>query len=105
MASYVPFPDPLAVPENGGYQVTAPRKVIARLLEEKREGFSAEAPIGELPSVGRATVNRAINLFPEAGVVCKLPTFTAPAAMATTTPRCASNGAQWMNSARRRSNG
>ncbi len=62
----------MAVLENRGYRATEPRKAIARLLEQKHEGFTTEALIQELPSVGRATVFRTIKLFLEAGVVCKL---------------------------------
>ena len=55
-----------------GYRATAPRKAIARHLEQKHEGFTVEALSEELPSVGRATVYRTIKLFLEAGVVCRL---------------------------------
>ena len=63
----------MEVLEDRGYRATAPRKTIAKLLEQKREGFTAEALSEELPSVGRATVYRTIRLFLEAGVVCKVP--------------------------------
>ncbi len=66
-------PNLMAVLENRGYRVTAPRKAIARLLEQKHEGFTAGTLVEELPSVGRATVFRTLKLFLEAGVVCKLP--------------------------------
>ena len=62
----------MAVLENRGYRITAPRKAIVELLEQKHEGFTAEALNKELPSVGRATIYRNIKLFLEAGVVCKL---------------------------------
>ena len=75
MVPDAPYPDLLAVLESGGYRATAPRKAIASLLARKQEGFSAEALSYELPSVGRATVYRTINLFLEAGVVCKLATL------------------------------
>ncbi|MDE2861655.1 MAG: Fur family transcriptional regulator [Chloroflexota bacterium] len=55
-----------------GYKATAPRKAIADLLEQKHQGFTAEALSEELPSVSRATVYRNIKLFIEAGVVCRL---------------------------------
>ena len=58
--------------ENRGYRATAPRKAIARLLEQKYEGFTVEALSEELPSVGRATVYRTVKLLLEAGVICKL---------------------------------
>ena len=58
--------------EELGYRATAPRKAIAKLLEQKQDSFTAEALSEELPSVGRATVFRTIKLLLEAGAVCKL---------------------------------
>ena len=71
--THTPRPDLMEVLENRGYRATAPRKAIAKLLEQKRDGFSVEALSEELPSVGRATVYRTIKLFLEMGVVCKIP--------------------------------
>ena len=65
----------MAVLEDRGYRATAPREAIANLLEQKHEGFTAEALNEELPSVGRATVYRTIKLFIEAGAVCRLATI------------------------------
>ena len=67
-----PRPSLMEVLESRGYRPTAPRKAIAKLLEQKDAGFTVEALSEELPSVGRATVYRTINLFLEAGVICKL---------------------------------
>ena len=58
-----------------GYRITAPRRMIAGLMERKREGFTAEMLCEELPSVGRATVFRTIKLFVEVGALCKLATM------------------------------
>ena len=55
-----------------GYSTTAPRKAIAKLLEQKHEGFTAETLCEELPSVGRSTVYRTIKLYLAAGAICKL---------------------------------
>ena len=66
------YPDLLAVLESSGYRATAPRKAIAGLLQEKHDGFTAEAISDELPSVGRATVYRTIKVLLQAGAVCKL---------------------------------
>ena len=66
-------PDLTAVLEDQGYRLTAPRKAITELLQQKHEGFTAEALSEELPSVGRATVFRTIKLLLEAGVVCRIP--------------------------------
>ena len=65
----------MAMLEGRGYRATAPRKEIASLLEQKQDGFTAEALSDELPSVGRATVYRTIKLLLEAGAVCKLATM------------------------------
>ena len=65
----------MAVLEGLGYRATAPRKAIAKLLEQKHDTFTLEALSEELPSVGRATVFRTIKLLLEAGVVCKLATI------------------------------
>ena len=58
-----------------GYRITAQRRVIARLLEQKREGITAQSLCEELPSVGRATVFRTLKLFLEVGMLCKLDTI------------------------------
>ena len=63
----------MAALKTRGYRATAPRKTIAKLLEQTNEGFTAEAISEELPSVSRATVYRTVKLLLEAGVVCKIP--------------------------------
>ncbi len=65
-------PDPMEALENRGYRSTAPRKAIARLLEQKSGGFTAQALSEELPWVGRATIYRTVKILLEAGVICKL---------------------------------
>ena len=65
----------MPVLEELGYRATAPRKAIAKLLEQKHDGFTVESLSEELPSVGRATVYRTIKLLLEAGAVCKLATI------------------------------
>ncbi len=65
-------PHLMDVLESRGYRPTPSRKAIARLVEQKHGGFTAEGLREELPSVGRATVYRTIRLFLEAGVICKL---------------------------------
>ena len=71
----IPYTNLMAVLEGLGYRATAPRKAIAKLLEQKHETFTLEALSEELPSVGRATVFRTIKLLLEAGAVCKLATI------------------------------
>lgn len=58
-----------------GYRITVPRIMIARLLERKHEGITAQALCEELPEVGRATVFRTLKLFLEVGMLCKLDTM------------------------------
>ena len=65
----------MAVLEERGYKPTARRRAIADLLEQKHEGFTVEALCKELPSVGRATLYRTINLFLEVGIVCNVATM------------------------------
>ena len=66
-------PDLLAVLEDGGYRITAPRRSVIAALDLKNEdGFTAEELCGELPAVGRATVYRTIKLLQKTGVICKL---------------------------------
>jgi Fur family ferric uptake transcriptional regulator len=65
-------PDLLAVLEDRGHRVTAPRRAVIGLLDSKHDGFSAEGIRSELPGVGRATVYRTIKLLVEVGVLCKL---------------------------------
>ncbi len=62
----------MAALEDRGHRVTFSRKAIVNLLEQKHEGFTAEALSEELPSVSRATVYRTIKALLEAGAVCKL---------------------------------
>ena len=71
----IPHINLMAVLEERGYRATAPRKAIAKLLEQKQDSFTVEALREELPSVGRATVFRTIKLLLEAGAVCKLATI------------------------------
>ena len=65
----------MAVLGERGYRITVPRMMIAQLLEQKREGLTAQALCEELPAVGRATVFRTLKLFLEAGMLCKLDTM------------------------------
>ena len=58
--------------EDRGYRLTSARRVIAGAIEETPDGFTAEQICGRLPDVGRATVYRAIKLFQDAEVICKL---------------------------------
>lgn len=65
-------PDIMAILEDRGYRSTAPRRAIVKVVEDMQEGFTAEDVIGELPKVGRATVFRALKLFLEVGIICRL---------------------------------
>lgn len=65
-------PSLTAALEDRGYRITPSRRAVVDLLEQKHEGFTAEALSEELPSVSRATVYRTIKVLLEAGAVCKL---------------------------------
>ncbi len=58
--------------EDRGHRITFARRVIAGAIEENPDGFTAEQICGRVPGVGRATVYRAIKLFQDAEVICKL---------------------------------
>lgn len=58
--------------EDRGYRITSARRVIAVAIEETPDGFTAEQICEKVPDVGRATVYRAIKLFQQAEVICKL---------------------------------
>ncbi len=62
----------MAALKDRGYRVTAPRRAIARLLEQKHDGFTIGALSEELPSICRATLYRTIKLFLETGTLCRL---------------------------------
>ena len=106
-----PYTNLMAVLTGLGYRATAPRKVTAKLLGQKRDGFTAEALSEELPSVGWATGCRTIKLSPETGRSASLPRWTnlkckAFAALVTTiTTQCASNVVQWRDAGPRRPEG
>ena len=73
MGTRRPRTDLMALLEDRGYRATAPRKAVAKLLEQKQKGFTVEALSEELPSVGKATIYRTIKLFLKEGMVCKFP--------------------------------
>ena len=58
--------------EDRGYRITSTRRVIEGAIEESPDGFTAEQICGRVPGVGRATVYRAIKLFHEVEVICKM---------------------------------
>ena len=58
--------------EDRGYRITSTRRIIAGAIDETPESFTVEQICERLPQVGRATVYRAIKLFQDADVICKL---------------------------------
>ena len=58
--------------EDNGYRLTLPRREIIRVLEVKREGFTAEEIVKDLPELGRATVYRTLKILLEIGAICRL---------------------------------
>ena len=73
MGTQGPQRDLMSLLEDRGYRATAPRKAVAKLLEQKQKGFTVEALSEELPSVGKATIYRTIKLLLKEGVLCKFP--------------------------------
>ena len=65
-------PNIMALLEDLGYRVTAPRRQVICLVDRKGDSFSAKEISSELPGVGRATVFRTIKLLLEAGAICKV---------------------------------
>ncbi len=64
--------DLIATLEDSGFRLTAPRRVVARSIEQQADAFTAEDLCESCPGVGRATVYRTIKLLVEAGALCKL---------------------------------
>jgi Fe2+ or Zn2+ uptake regulation protein len=70
-------PAPLtAALDDAGYYVTEPRRVVAELVADRQDHFTALDLVGEAKRsrlrVGRATVFRALELFEELGLVERL---------------------------------
>ena len=55
-----------------GLRITSARRDVARAIEVRSGGFTAEEICDDVPQVGRATVYRAIRTFQDSGVICKL---------------------------------
>jgi Fe2+ or Zn2+ uptake regulation protein len=62
--------------DEAGYYVTEPRRVVAEMVAERADHFTALDLVGEAKrrrlGVGRATVFRALELFEELGLVERL---------------------------------
>jgi Fe2+ or Zn2+ uptake regulation protein len=62
--------------DEAGYYVTEPRRVVAEMVAERGDHFTALDLVGEAKrrrlGVGRATVFRALELFEELGMVERL---------------------------------
>ena len=54
-----------------GYRITASRREIANLLEQKHVSFTITSLSEELPAIRRATLYRTIKLFFKTGVLCR----------------------------------
>lgn len=59
--------------ENIGFRSTAPRRAVLEAIQSREGAFTIEDLLGELPSVGRATVFRTIKLLQELELVCRVP--------------------------------
>jgi Fe2+ or Zn2+ uptake regulation protein len=64
-------PDLTEILEDLGCRITAPRRRMLQLLENRHHAFAAEELLADLPEVGRATVYRTIKLLLDAGALCR----------------------------------
>ena len=55
-----------------GYRDTGPRRQVVAAIARKNRHFTAEELRDELPSIGRATVYRALKLLVQSGSLCRV---------------------------------
>ena len=65
-------PNLLALLEDHGLRITAPRQKIVDYIHGAAEGFTAEKMADDLSNVSRATVFRTLKILLEANVICRL---------------------------------
>ena len=65
-------PNLLALLEDHGLRITAPRQKIVDYIHGAAEGFTAEQMADDLSNVSRATVFRTLKILLEANVICRL---------------------------------
>ena len=65
-------PNLLALLEDYGLRITAPRQKIVDYIHGAAEGFTAEQMADDLSNVSRATVFRTLKILLEANVICRL---------------------------------
>jgi Fe2+ or Zn2+ uptake regulation protein len=65
-------PNLLALLEDHGLRITAPRQRIVDYIHATAEGFTAEQMADDLPNVSRATVFRTLKILLNANVICRL---------------------------------
>jgi Fe2+ or Zn2+ uptake regulation protein len=54
-----------------GRRATQPRRKVVRHIAGLTGSFRAESVIGDLPTIGRATIYRTLKLLTDAGALCK----------------------------------
>ncbi len=62
----------MALLEDHGLRITAPRQKIVDYIHGAAEGFTAEKMADDLSNVSRATVFRTLKILLEANVICRL---------------------------------
>ncbi|PZC42854.1 MAG: Fe2+ or Zn2+ uptake regulation protein [Chloroflexi bacterium] len=65
-------PNLLALLEDHGLRITAPRQRIVDYIHAAPEGFTAEQMADDLLNVSRATVFRTLKILLKANVICRL---------------------------------
>ena len=65
-------PNLLALLDDHGLRITAPRQKIVDYIHGAAEGFTAEKMADDLSNVSRATVFRTLKILLEANVICRL---------------------------------
>lgn len=55
--------DVLRALSDGGFRMTAPRRMIVHAIAARAEPFTAEQLVTELPEVGRATIYRTLDVL------------------------------------------
>jgi Fe2+ or Zn2+ uptake regulation protein len=65
-------PNLLALLDDHGLRITAPRQRIVDYIHGAAEGFTAEQMADDLSNVSRATVFRTLKILLKANVICRL---------------------------------
>jgi Fe2+ or Zn2+ uptake regulation protein len=62
----------LSVLDRHGYRLTAPRRAVVGAVLRRRRPFTAEQLVEELPSIGRATIYRTLEILASVDLLTRL---------------------------------